>query len=234
MRPAGAHFRPPGATSILSSSGGSTRDGRFWRLVQGREHITRAHQCPVLGVKRTWRLHCEMSANDPNRTLPLPALSFVPIWCPTLRDSGAGSETARVHQASWRNGGLAARGKRARPTGTTHRHTHSPGRDGKQSPYRSVVAGAAATGLDRGPQRPHRHARGRRECRRSTQICDGAGRVDAGRPRCFWQRPYGPSASVYPHCAHRVHNHHGSTGLWFCQQPRAAKWQRHRLHVVRI
>ncbi|MGC2055064.1 MAG: hypothetical protein WA665_16350 [Pseudolabrys sp.] len=46
--------------------------------------------------------------------------------------------------------------------------------------------------------------------------------------------PHGPSASVYPHCAHRVHNRHGSTGLWFCQQPRAAKWQRHRLHVVRI
>jgi hypothetical protein len=64
---------------------------------------------------------------------------------------------------------LAARGKRTRPKGTTHRHTHSPGRDGKQSPYRSVVAGAATTGLDRGPQRPHRHARGRRECRRSTQ-----------------------------------------------------------------
>lgn len=84
---------------------------------------------------------------------------------------------------------MAARGKRARPTGTTHRHTHSRGRDGKQSSYRSVVAGAAATGLDRGPQRPHRHARSRRECRRSTQICDGAGRVDAGRPRCFCSVP---------------------------------------------
>jgi hypothetical protein len=27
--------------------------------------------CPLLGVKRTWRLHCEMSAYDPKRTLGL-------------------------------------------------------------------------------------------------------------------------------------------------------------------
>jgi len=29
----------------------------------------RAHECPLSGVKRTWRLHCEMSACEPKRTL---------------------------------------------------------------------------------------------------------------------------------------------------------------------
>ena len=32
--------------------------------------IKRTSQCPLLGVKRTCRLHCVMSANDPKRTSP--------------------------------------------------------------------------------------------------------------------------------------------------------------------
>ncbi len=36
-----------------------------WHLAD----ISFALQCPLSGVKRTWRLHCEMSANDPKRTL---------------------------------------------------------------------------------------------------------------------------------------------------------------------
>src|SRR5262249_47260562 len=31
-------------------------------------HPRRALQCPLSGVKRTWRLHCEMSAYDPKGT----------------------------------------------------------------------------------------------------------------------------------------------------------------------
>jgi hypothetical protein len=31
-------------------------------------HYVRGSECPLLGVKRTLRLHCEMSAFDPKRT----------------------------------------------------------------------------------------------------------------------------------------------------------------------
>ena len=34
-------------------------------------HPTRTDECPLLGVKRTWRARAVMSANDPKRTLPL-------------------------------------------------------------------------------------------------------------------------------------------------------------------
>src|SRR4029077_6084826 len=32
-------------------------------------HSRAVDQCPLSGVKRTWRLHCEMAAYDPRRTL---------------------------------------------------------------------------------------------------------------------------------------------------------------------
>jgi hypothetical protein len=43
-------------------------------------HSYRTHQCPLWGVKRTWRLHREMSAYDPKRTCepPLDHLVGVP------------------------------------------------------------------------------------------------------------------------------------------------------------
>jgi len=35
-------------------------------------HFGRTSQCLLLGIKRTWRLRCEMSANDPKRTSSIP------------------------------------------------------------------------------------------------------------------------------------------------------------------
>src|SRR5262245_30094287 len=108
----------------------------------------------LLGVKRKSLFAAQMSAFDPKRTLlSLPISQFNQLrWLPRSRDN---HETTRVHHTSWRYGsGMAARGTRARPTGKTHRHTHSLGRGGKQNPHRSVVAGAAATGLGRRPQHP--------------------------------------------------------------------------------
>ena len=32
-------------------------------------HLGSTKPCPLSGVKRTWRLHCEMSASDPKRTI---------------------------------------------------------------------------------------------------------------------------------------------------------------------
>src|SRR5262249_1876696 len=42
----------------------------------------RTAECPLSGVKRTWRLHCEMSANDPKRTLLSTEQSDAPTITP--------------------------------------------------------------------------------------------------------------------------------------------------------
>src|SRR6266550_1613449 len=44
--------------------------GRLPHLLALSGHCVRDIQCPLSGVKRSWRLHCEMSANanDPKRT----------------------------------------------------------------------------------------------------------------------------------------------------------------------
>ena len=94
-----------------------------------------------------------MSAFDSKRTSASPAVArhfslVVRSQSARLRaligrgPHGGTHATARVHHAAWRRrGGLAARGTRARPTGKTHRHTHSPGRGGEQKPHRSVATG---------------------------------------------------------------------------------------------
>src|SRR6476469_9271387 len=81
------------------------------------------HRClllrSLLGVKRTWRLHCEMTAmtkSEHHRALSISLLE--PLRSP---ETGGGNETARVHHTSWRRGCLlAARGGRAvrRPDAT--------------------------------------------------------------------------------------------------------------------
>src|SRR5262245_16581708 len=54
---------------------------------------------PLLGVKRTWRLHCEMSAFDPKRTFGL-SLNGLRLdgYDALSKALGASNETARVHR----------------------------------------------------------------------------------------------------------------------------------------
>ncbi len=83
--------------------------------------------CPLLGVKRTYLFALQMFAYDPKRTWPLPALSLVPVRWPILKNSGAGSETARVHQSyRWLSSRLAAGefGSAACNTGNRVSETH--------------------------------------------------------------------------------------------------------------
>ena len=49
------------------------------------EHFNRGHDCPLSGVKRTWRLHCEMSAFDPKRTC---GTGFGPDEIEVMTDAG--------------------------------------------------------------------------------------------------------------------------------------------------
>ena len=68
----------------------------------------------AFGTKRTCRFALHMSAFDPKRTWaePLSSSRSELIRCPVL-SLGGGNEAARVHHASRRRGGVAARGARA-------------------------------------------------------------------------------------------------------------------------
>jgi hypothetical protein len=69
-------------------------------------HLSRACQCPLLGVKRTSVDLNEMSAYDTKRiwrTAPGTHVCPFPVSCPVL-SLGGGDETARVHHHSQRRG----------------------------------------------------------------------------------------------------------------------------------
>ena len=69
-------------------------------------HAARANECPLSGVKRTWQLHCGMSAYDPKRTCratptiyfggpqALPPNTSDKVRCTALVSLGGGNEAA--------------------------------------------------------------------------------------------------------------------------------------------
>ena len=74
-----------------------------------------------------------------------------------------------IAAARWRGGSVAACGARAAErAGAARRRAHRPrrGRSRRTVSRRGVPSGAAAIGLDRGPQRASRRPLGCRQCRR--------------------------------------------------------------------
>ena len=103
-----------------------------------------------------------------------------------------------------------------------------------QARYRGIPARAGAIGLDRRPQRAHRHPLGRRQCRRHAQICGGIGRARAGRHPGHWRRACGAVAPGDPHRADRIRDRPRSGRRRLRREFVAAGRQRHRLYDVRI
>src|SRR5262245_30375220 len=76
-------------------------------------------KCPLSGVKRTWRLRCEMSAYDPKRTSVTPLLLQINLLgfqrtSVVLDLRRMASAPTRFHQSyCWLGSRVAARGARA-------------------------------------------------------------------------------------------------------------------------
>ena len=89
-----------------------------------------------------------------------------------------------------------------------HRCPHEPGR-GRSARTRArcgVRSESAGIGLDRRPQRPHRHSVDRRQCCRDAQIRCGTGRTRAGRHSGLWRHGRGDVAPGDQHRADCVHS----------------------------
>src|SRR6516225_2220663 len=106
------------------------------------------------------RTSADRSSGVPELTPgPFPVCYFEPARCLVL-SLGGGNETARVHIASRRGGGVAARGAGAaawRDTPRRSAHERGRGRSVMASPRHGLPASIAAAGLDRRPQRADRH-----------------------------------------------------------------------------
>ena len=75
-------------------------------------HLDHACTCPLLGVKRTWLPHREMSASDPKRTWRSQIAAQTPFLYANLTrpQPRGGNETARVHQTTWHSSNVAGFG----------------------------------------------------------------------------------------------------------------------------
>src|SRR5262249_5130687 len=165
--------------------------------------------------------------------------SALVAWDPSLY----APRTRGVHDSHHRTAGIAGRARRrggrvalgCRPRATARKnaaHRRAPerrrGRSGLSGLGRGVPAGACASGLDHRAQRAHRHALGRRQTRRRSQIRGGIGRAGARRHPGPWHLNRATVAAGDPHRADRVPDRRRSGGRWVCRQPGAARRQRHR------
>ncbi len=146
--------------------------------------------------------------------------------------------TTRAHHAARRHGGSVAAGgagAASRPH-AAHRGDHlvELGRSGRAGAQHGIPAGTAAIGLDRRPQHPDRPSLGRGRCRQLPEIRGGAGRA---RARChprLGHRDGGTLVAGDAHRADRIRAGRRSGRGGLRRKPGAARWQRDRIHAVRI
>ena len=114
-------------------------------------------------------------------------------------------------------------------------HRGAPGQHRTRPSRRcGVSAGAAATGLERGPQPADRLSLGPGQCRRYPQIRAGAGRARARRPPGLGRLVAHAVITGDAHLADRVYQRHRSGRRRLRREHVAAGWQRHRLYSVRV
>jgi hypothetical protein len=73
---AAAHRETPGGDAVATKSTGAVAKSRFGPK---RTSLVAPHMSAFAGVKRTWRVQCEMSANDPKQILCEPLNRLIAV-----------------------------------------------------------------------------------------------------------------------------------------------------------
>src|SRR5262249_10995359 len=120
-------------------------------------HSSRAHECPLSGVKQTWAGAVQMSAFDPKRTLIGPFQPTSSCRYDALYLLWESNEATRVHIVDRRRGGVAAR--HTRTAGRTLAAHRSSCREWPRTHW-AVSRGARRAWLCRGKKYPNRNAIG--------------------------------------------------------------------------